>query len=165
MKRCESDAALLKAGATGHSKVNPSAGIDLPDREAKQEYSKRRDDLLYQLEEAQQNNDMGRQERLQEQLEAINRQLAVATGFRDRTRRTKDEKSNLRTSLTNAIDRTVRKIQPIHADFARHLDNANRKGNSFCYSPETDLEWDLQTPVRVCYTQRTIVTPHVTPSL
>ena len=142
-KRCEIDAALLRAIVNGHIPVKPAAGIEVVDSQAIERYRSDYEDLLFQRDKAQKNNDVARQEQLQTQIDALARQFASATGLGGRIRKSKDEFANARTSLTNAINRTIKRIQPKHADLARHLDNSIRTGQSFCYAPETDVAWDL----------------------
>jgi hypothetical protein len=142
-KRCEIDAALLRAIVNGHLPVKPAAGIEVVDSQTIERYRSDYEDLLFQKEEAQKNNDVARQEQLQTKIDALARQAASATGLGGRIRKSKDESANARTSLTNAINRTIERIQPKHADLARHLDNSIRTGQSFCYAPEADVAWDL----------------------
>jgi hypothetical protein len=142
-KRCEIDAALLRAIVNGHILVKPAAGIEVLDRQAIERYRADYEDLLFQMEEAKENNDFARQEQIQTKIDALTRQLTSATGLGGRIRKSKDEFANARTSLTNAINRTIKRIQQKHADLARHLDNSIRTGQSFCYAPETEVVWDL----------------------
>jgi hypothetical protein len=142
-KRCEIDAVLLRAIVNGHIPVKPAAGIEVVDSQAIERYRIDCEDLLFQKEKAQENNDVARQEQLQTKIDALARQIASATGLGGRIRKSKDESANARISLTNAINRTIERIQPKHADLARHLDNSIRTGQSFCYAPETDVAWDL----------------------
>jgi hypothetical protein len=142
-QRCELDAALLRAIVSGNIPVKPSAGIEVLDSQAHEHYRADYEDLLFQMEEAEENNDIARQELLQTKIDALAQQLKSAEGFGGRIRKSKDASANARTSLTNAITRAIEHIQKEHDDLSRHLDNSIRTGQSFCYKPETDVDWDL----------------------
>lgn len=138
------DAAALRSAATGNVRVQPSAGFEILDRQAFQEYQAEYDSLTEQLAEAKEFNDLAKQECLQGQLHLLAEQLKAARGFGSRRRKVKDEMANVRTAVKNAISRAIEKqIGKAHPQLARHLDLSIRTGQSPCYSPDPDVDWEL----------------------
>ncbi len=142
-KRCHIHAAMLKAIASGNQAFKPLVGTPVADNQAIEKYREQYDDLRSELAEAKANNDLARQEQIQERIDALTKQITSATGFGGRKRKIGDDAERARTSVTNAINRTITKIEKKHPDLARHLMNSIQTGQYLCYSPETDVAWDL----------------------
>jgi len=136
-------AAMLRAVASGTTAFKPLAGTEVLDEQAIHEYREQLDDLESEVQESKENNDFAKQEQIQVKIDALMQQIASATGLGGRKRKSGDDAEKARTSVTNAINRTISKIEKTHADFARHLMNSIRTGQYLCYSPETDVDWDL----------------------
>lgn len=134
-------AVMLHADRAG---INPlisagSSGEVLTD-ETREIYRRRRQDLLEDLEEAKENNDFGRAEKLQVEIEFLNRELAGAAGLGGRPR----EKSNIeriRKSVSGAVSRAIDAIAADHKLLGRHLTVSIKSGLTFRYDPERNPNW------------------------
>jgi hypothetical protein len=140
----EIDAATLRSVATGNALIKPRVGINVLDQQGFQEYQAEVESLTAELEEAKEFNDLARQEQIQTEIYNIAEAIEKARGYGGRTRKSKDEKSNVRTSVKNAITRAIEnQIRPQHSDLARHLDTFIQTGNSLRYSPDPHVDWEL----------------------
>jgi hypothetical protein len=138
------DAATLRSVATGNAFIKPLDGIELLDHQGILAYKAEYEDLTAQLEEAKEFNDVAKQEQIQRKLHWIAEAIEAARGFGGRPRRSKDERSIVRTSIKNAITRAIEgQIRKKHPDLARHLDTFIRTGQSLWYAPDPDLDWEL----------------------
>jgi len=136
---------LLEAvtGQTVASKVG-SAGAQADKQtleEVKQEYL----DAQAELEEAERNNDLAAQERLQGELDGLTDYLKSVKGFAGRTREASDDADKIRRAMTQAIGRVIKSLAPEDKlpAAAQHLDNAIKTGLFMSYEPEEDLHWNL----------------------
>lgn len=130
----------------------PSTGDDLhvskldaaplADARATAAYRQRLADARDQLAEATSNNDLGRQEMLQREIDMLLAELggrlrlghhARATGALETTRNT----------ITKALRRQLTKIDQEHPALGRHLLSTVRVGLWCSYRPETPVSWDL----------------------
>ena len=123
--------------------IKPSDGIEILDPQAIENYRTEIKDLTLRIQKAKDNNDIAHHEQFQKELHAIQQQVTSAQALGSRSRKSKNENDNARTSLTNAISRAIQRIQRNHTDLARHLDNSIRSGQFFSYAPETDADWSL----------------------
>jgi hypothetical protein len=138
------DATALWSAVRGRVRVKPSAGTEILDARAFQEYEAEVEDLAEQLREAKEFNDLAKQELLQGRLGSLVEQLEAARGLGGRTRAVKDEAANLRTSIKNAITRALEnQICTHHPALARHLDTIIHTGQSLGYAPDPDVVWEL----------------------
>jgi hypothetical protein len=138
------DAAVLKSAAKGNTLIKPLVGIEVLDPEARKEYEAECNHLLEELEDARKFHDLAKQEQIQEKLGIIARALESATGLGGRTRKVKDEPSNVRTSVKNAINRAINnQIEPKHEALARHLDRSLRTGGTLSYTPDPNVDWEF----------------------
>lgn len=140
----EIDAVVLRSVVGGHALVKPSAGMEILDPQAFRAYKATVEDLTEQLDQAREFNDIAKQEQIQAKLSVLAEQIGSARGLGGRTRKVKDEASNARTAVKNAITRAIeRQIRKPHPDLARHFDVSIRTGQSLCYEPVPDVEWEL----------------------
>jgi hypothetical protein len=95
------------------------------------------------LEEAVTNNDGARQQRLHEQIAILAGELQSARGFGGRDRKTGDKAASVRTSVKNAIDRTLAILKDRHPALHQHLDTSVTTGATLRYDPVPDVEWEL----------------------
>ena len=131
---------------------NPIAKISqaedvLADGPAIREYEGRLRDLGEELEEAKEFNDWGRQEKLQGKVDFMEGHLLKLRGLHGRTRTFSGTFDNARTSVTNAINRTLRSdaVKAKLPAAYRHLDKAISRGTFTSYDPEKPIDWVLST--------------------
>jgi len=109
------------------------------DPRAVQEYKQSRTDLLEELEEAQQFNDIGRVEKLQTDIETIEKQLTAAFGLGGKRRTVSSTTESMRQSVQKAIARAIMKIS-IHNDaLGQHLSISIQTGLLCSYNPDPNL--------------------------
>ncbi len=102
-------------------------------------------ELQEDLQEAERNNDLAAQERLQHELDGLTDYLKTVKGFGGRTRQAADDADKIRRAITQAIGRTIEslgKSDKLPAA-AQHLENAIRTGLFMSYEPEEELPWVL----------------------
>jgi hypothetical protein len=114
------------------------------DREAKEAYRSRARGLREELVEAQRFNDIGRAEKIEQELRFLTRELASAVGLfgRDRANGSSGERARLR--VTFAIKSSIRRISVHHESLARHMDSSIKTGRFCVYRPENNgAGWEL----------------------
>ncbi len=126
---------LYGAASGGATIVEGSSGAMLDDT-ARRHYQDRYRDLSAELEEAESSADIGRVERLQNELDALEQELLSAFGLGGRSRQLDDPSErarvNVRRSISRALD-AIAKSDPPMADHLRHRVTTGR----FCrYSPD-----------------------------
>jgi tetratricopeptide (TPR) repeat protein len=124
---------LAPAGNTG----------PLLDSAAKHSYRERARDLREELEEALRFNDRGRAEKIEQELQALTRELARSVDLfgRDRSSGSADERARLR--VTNAIKYAVSGIKTHHEPLAGHLNKTIKTGFYCAYRPDFRIDWEL----------------------
>jgi hypothetical protein len=98
-----------------------------------------------ELEEAERNNDLAAQERLQHELDGLTNYLKTVKGFNGRTREASDDADKIRRAMSQAIGRVINSLaanDKIPAA-AQHLRNAIKTGLFMSYEPEEELHWTL----------------------
>src|SRR5205823_736981 len=108
--------------------ISRRGGVDVDDPtdpQARASYRERLQELYEKRAEAERNNDIGRQERVQEQIEEVGRQFK-AHGWRRSER--------FRKNARNLIRDAVEQIKGDHPPFGRHL-SAIKTGTSCSYRP------------------------------
>lgn len=126
---------LYGAASGGATIVEGSSGAMLDDT-ARRLYQDRYRELSADLEEAESSADIGRVERLQNELDALEQELLSAFGLGGRSRQLDDPSErarvNVRRSISRALD-AIAKSDPPMADHLRHRVTTGR----FCrYSPD-----------------------------
>lgn len=115
------------------------------DREAKRSYEARARDLRLELNEAKLHNDLGRVEKLEQELRFLMRELARAVGLygRDRLSGSSNERARLR--VTNAIRSAISEISVHHPALAQHLTMSIKTGLFCSYSPpaNSSVDWEV----------------------
>jgi len=118
-----------------------SAG-EVADPDALSAYRARYDDLKEQLAEAKDNNDLGRQTSIREEMQWLADEIGRATGLGGRLRKAADDRRRVKDSCRQAIRRAVENIAQYDRRLAEHLKMPRiRCGASPCYDPGTDIEW------------------------
>ena len=111
------------------------------DNQAKKEYKKRLEDLGAELEEAQECNDFKRAEQLEEEREALTKELAAAYGLGGRVRKASDPNEKARKTISKAIGRTFEHIKTNDLNLWGHLQNALSLGTFPSYNPHPRVNW------------------------
>lgn len=124
----------------GESPLLGSAGDMLDDRALK-EYRERLKDLEEELREAEENHDIGRAQRLKEEVEAITAEIGRATGLRGRNRKAADDRERARQAVSTAIHRALRSIKKEHEPLWQHLHNSLQIGEFLSYQPDQPTAW------------------------
>jgi hypothetical protein len=93
-----------------------------------------------ELEEAKRNNDLGRIERLQTQMDGLASEIARATGLGGRSRE-KTDADKVRKSVSMAVSRDIERVAGEHAALGRHSNAAINSGYTFRYAPEQPIDW------------------------
>lgn len=119
-----------------------SAGTNLDD-EAVKAYKARLMELREDLDRAKRDNDIGPQEALQAEIDALTDELKQGRGLGNRLRRASDDRDRIRKAVGNAIRRTITHISQYDSRFAEHLKSpALRLGLNPLYSPSESISWE-----------------------
>jgi tetratricopeptide (TPR) repeat protein len=115
------------------------------DPRAKAEYRSRRVELQGELAEAEEANDGGRAERIREELEMLEEQLATAVGLGGRDRKAADHAERTRSRVGRAIRSSLKSIRDNDPSLGHHLETCIRTGYLCTYrpGPEASLAWRL----------------------
>jgi hypothetical protein len=115
------------------------------DREALAAYRVRYEELKSELEEARDNNDLGQQERIRNEMSSLAQHIKHDQGLGGRLRKEADDRERIRKSFQAAIRRAVDEIANYDRRLAEHLKSPRiRCGWNPCYDSQTDIEWDTE---------------------
>lgn len=132
--------------ANGNPIVKISQTKDvLADDAAIRQYEERLRELVEDLVEAKEFNDWARQEKLQGKVDFLNDHILKLRGLNGQTRTFSGTFGNARTSVTNAINRTLKSnaVKVKLPEAYRHLDKAISRGTFTSYDPEKPIDWVL----------------------
>lgn len=117
------------------------------DPQAKREFRRRIADLREDIDEAQANNDPGRQERAEAELEALMRALRSAVGLGGRDRPSGSGTERARVNVTRNIRRAIALVAERLPGLGAHLERSVRTGGDCCYDPEpaTAMRWEISS--------------------
>ncbi|MCA9082014.1 MAG: hypothetical protein KDA58_15740 [Planctomycetaceae bacterium] len=138
--RIISSVMLLAARAGIDSLVAAGTSGEILDEEARRQYGQRYNDLQEDLEKARHNSDLGWQEKIENELEALMVQLAAAVDIRGRSREQSDAE-RVRRSVSEAVRRDIERITKEHPALGHHLTNSIVSGTDFRYAPERQTDW------------------------
>jgi Domain of unknown function (DUF4118) len=115
------------------------------DAHAKAEYKLRLAELRTELEDAERSGDSDRAARVQEESNAIARQLAVAIGLGGRDRRAASHAERARTAVTKRIRGSIKRISKITPPLGHHLAVSIKTGYFCSYNPDPgcSVRWEL----------------------
>jgi TolB-like protein/Tfp pilus assembly protein PilF len=108
---------------------------------ARAECQRRLRELRTDIEEAERDHDLGRQQALSGELSRLTAQLTAALGLGGRSRRLGDPAEKARTAVTWRIRTAIKKIGQAHPELGRHLEASIRTGAFCTYAPERAVEW------------------------
>jgi hypothetical protein len=131
---------LLAARAGIDPRIASGSSGEVLTDETRENYRRRYQDLQDDMEEAKEDNDLGRIAKLELEMEALTNELASATGLGGRSRE-KSDIDKVRKSVSMAVARDVERIGKQHEALGRHLLAAIGSGRTFRYAPELETEW------------------------
>jgi predicted ATPase len=141
-------ARLFAAGGTeihcldlADARVADRSTGEVIDAAARRDYEQRIRDLQATIDEAEADNDVGRAERAQVELDTLVDHLLAATGRSGRTRRAADSAERARSAVTQRIRSTIRRIEQLHPELGRHLRASVVTGLYCSYRPEQPTTW------------------------
>jgi non-specific serine/threonine protein kinase len=105
------------------------------DRQARDAYRRRLEDLRDELDEATRWDDEGRAERARVEMEAIAEQLSAAVGLGGRDRHASSATERSRINVQRRLRDALRKIEGHHPALGRYLSAAIRTGSYCSYNP------------------------------
>jgi hypothetical protein len=112
---------------------------ELLDPPAKAAYKQRLVDLRAELEDAQEDNDLGRATRVQREIEFLIQELRSALGLGGRDRRAADIAERARVNVTRALKAALQKIADHHPPLEAYLDETIHTGAYCLYLPDLRL--------------------------
>lgn len=121
----------------------PGNAGEVIDATARAAYKNRLSLLAQDLEEAEEDSDVGRAEKLRAERDFLVAELSAAYGLAGRVRHTSDPAERARWTITKRIRTALRRIDEVHPALAHHLKNSLKTGLFCCYSPEQDTRWVL----------------------
>lgn len=131
---------LRDEGLTIAATTSAAPSDDAPDEQARRAYKSRLEDLRAELEEAEEFADVGRAERLREEIEQLVSQLAGQFGRRVPRR---GPAETARKAVTKVIRTQIGKLLELHPALGRHLGATIRMGTVCVYAPTTAVAWDV----------------------
>jgi TolB-like protein len=111
------------------------------DAAAQRQVRSRIRELQRELDEAEEQHDLGRSERARAELDQLVEQWMSTVGIGGRSRKIGSAAERARSAVTWRIRNAIRKIAAAHPRFSQHLDNAVRTGTFCVYRPETPVDW------------------------
>lgn len=114
------------------------------DGKARSQYENRIRELQEDIAEADEIHDLGRKEKLKEELEYLLDHLEKNLGLGGKPRKLKSSAERARAAVTLRIRGAIKKIDKHHPTLAKHFTNSLRTGIYCSYSPEEAVEWLLQ---------------------
>lgn len=111
------------------------------DNRAHRAYKERIEDLRQEIEETDHLNDLGRKEKLQEELDKLIDHLSKNLAINKQARKLNPPSERARAAVTLRIRSSIKKITALHPSLGKHLGNSVRTGVFCRYSPEEPREW------------------------
>jgi hypothetical protein len=109
------------------------------DPQARAVYRERLTELRAELAEAREFHDLGRSERLSDEIDFLTHELASAVGLGGRARRVGSPTERARVNITRAIKLALRKIGEHHAALGQHLATTIKTGTYCSYTPDVRM--------------------------
>lgn len=113
------------------------------DAAARQAYEQRVRDLQAEIDDADAAHDRGRAERARVEMDAVVDHLAAALGLGGRARRAGGAAERARSTVTQRIRSTIRRLDAVDPRLARHLQVSVRTGVFCVYAPDEPVRWDV----------------------
>jgi len=131
--------AFALAGAGSAS----SDASEILDSQARANYRRQLSELNTELAEAERFDDLGRAERLREQVDKLEAHLASAIGLGGRVRRSTSDAERARVAVTKRIKAAIAQIREVDDSLGHHLAASIVTGNFCCYRPDSShrIDW------------------------
>jgi hypothetical protein len=113
------------------------------DRTAREAYRRRLGDIDAELAAAEENNDLGRAERVRIERDFLVAELSAAVGLGGRARRPGDSAERARKAVAGRIKQAIDRIGGDAPSLGRHLRNSVTTGTYCSYHPEQPVDWQL----------------------
>ncbi|HZR81427.1 MAG TPA: AAA family ATPase [Candidatus Binatia bacterium] len=129
----------------GHDAGTPQHADEVLDAEARRAFRDRLAELREELQEAESFNDIGRADRLRDEMEALAGELTRATGLRGRDRRAGTLAERARLNVTRAVRKAIAHVAEGCPRLGHHLSKSVETGRLCCYreDPTFPLVWEL----------------------
>lgn len=124
--------------------VDRGAAPALLDRQARQAYRQRLEDLHEELREVTEFHDRGRMAKVQAEIDALTAELARSFGLGGRSRAPTSSVERTRLNVTRALQTAIKRIREGNPDLGRHFAEAVRTGTFCCYRAPAGQEIDWQ---------------------
>ena len=118
---------------------------EMLDPQARAAYKHRLSELQTEREEAQEFNDLGRVERLQEEMDFLTQELSQAVGLGGRARKVGSTAERARVNVTKRIRAAIKRIAASHPALGDHLKRTIQTGTFCTYAPESAEAFDWQS--------------------
>ncbi len=128
----------LAGRAAGPVRANGQSTQPVIDRTARTAYERRLRDLREDLDEAKQNADLGRAEKLQLELELLVHEVRRATGLGGRSRTFAGPEERARTAVRKSLKRAIDEVAARDAELGEHLRNTVVTGSTCRYAPTAE---------------------------
>jgi hypothetical protein len=122
--------------------VRPDPGEPLIDDVARRDYERRIRELQAEIDEAADFHDAGRADRARAELDALVEHLSAALGLGGRVRTAAGPAERARSTVTQRVRVTIRRIADVHPELGRHLQASVTTGTFLSYRPETAVRWE-----------------------
>jgi hypothetical protein len=109
---------------------------ELADADARRAYRARLVELRAELDEAEERNDIGRSDRLRDEIEALADELGRVAGLGGRPRRAGSLAERARLNATRALRKAIDRVAADCPRLGRHLSNSIQTGRVCCYQPD-----------------------------
>jgi hypothetical protein len=133
--------AELRDAIAGHGRMPMGNLGPVADAQSIRRYQHRLTELRADLDIATEHNDIGRQERIMDEIDALEQELGRCLGLGGRLRQNSDAE-RARKSVSNAIYRALHQLRARHPALSRHLSATLKIGNGISYLPPGDLDWE-----------------------
>lgn len=132
-------------GSGGVGQTFDSSSGPVADRQAVSEYRRRLEDVRQEIDEAKEQNDLGRAAALQGEAEWLQRQLEEACGLGGRLRGLPSMSERARQTLTKGVRSTLKRIERGNAKLASYLARHIKTGYLCGYEPDPErlISWEL----------------------
>ncbi len=124
--------------------VDRGAAPALLDRQARQAYRQRLEDLHEELREVTEFHDRGRMAKVQAEIDALTAELARSFGLGGRARAPTSSVERTRLNVTRALQTAIKRIREGHPELGRHFAETVRTGTFCCYRAPAGQEIDWQ---------------------
>jgi hypothetical protein len=118
---------------------------ELVDDQAKRAYRRRLAELRQELDEAKELGEIDRGEQLEDEIDALNKELSRAVGLGGRNRRSASASERARQSVTKTLKATVTKIAEVDSTLGAILSRDIRTGTFCSYRPDPNfpISWEF----------------------